>query len=132
MASINNDEQGCFGAMSGHERKTLRLAVDADPRPGRVVVTGSQNLLLSAAVSQGLAGRAGFKEPLPLSYAEGCAAFDALSLDEPLQRGAYPAIHRHGVAAAAWHASCVASGLERDVPTSAASATFCSSSASCG
>ena len=27
MASICNDEQGCFGVMSGHDRKTLRLSV---------------------------------------------------------------------------------------------------------
>jgi predicted AAA+ superfamily ATPase len=93
----------------------LQTAVDADRRPGRFVVTGSQNLLLSAAVSQSLAGRAGFLELLPLSYAEGGAAFDALSLDELLQRGAYPAIHRDDVAAADWHASYVASYLERDV-----------------
>ena len=26
MASICNNEQGCFGVMSGHERKTLRLS----------------------------------------------------------------------------------------------------------
>lgn len=35
-------------------------------RPGRFVVTGSQNLLLSEAVSQGSAGRAGFLQRLPL------------------------------------------------------------------
>jgi len=93
----------------------LQTAVDADRRPGRYVVTGSQNLLLSAAVSQSLAGRAGFLELLPLSYAEGGAAFDALPLDDLLQRGAYPAIHSHDVAAADWHASYVASYLERDV-----------------
>ena len=33
----------------------LQTAVDEDRRPGRYVVTGSQNLLLSAAVSQSLA-----------------------------------------------------------------------------
>ena len=93
----------------------LQTAVDADRRPGRYIVTGSQNLLLSAAVSQSLAGRAGFLELLPLSYAEGGAAFDALSLDQLLQRGAYPAIHSTEVAAADWQASYVASYLERDV-----------------
>jgi uncharacterized protein len=93
----------------------LQTAVDADRRPGRFIVTGSQNLLLSKAVSQSLAGRAGFLELLPLSYAEGGAAFDALSLDELLQRGAYAAIHSHDVTASDWHASYVASYLERDV-----------------
>ncbi|MBE2241331.1 MAG: AAA family ATPase, partial [Burkholderiaceae bacterium] len=48
----------------------LQTAVDAHPGMGRVVLTGSQNLLLSAAVSQSLAGRAGYLELLPLAYAE--------------------------------------------------------------
>lgn len=93
----------------------LQTAVDADRRPGRFVVTGSQNLLLADAVSQSLAGRAGYLELMPLDYAEGAAAFDRLSLDELLVRGAYPAIHATPVDAADWHASYVASYLERDV-----------------
>ena len=93
----------------------LQTAVDADRRPGRYVVTGSQNLLLSQAVGQSLAGRAGFLELLPLSYTEGGTSFAALSLDELLLRGSYPALHTTDVAAADWHASYVASYLERDV-----------------
>ena len=93
----------------------LQTIVDADRRPGRFVVTGSQNLLLSAAVSQSLAGRAGFLELMPLSYGEGGAAFASLSLDELLLRGAYPAIHSTDVSCTDWHASYVASYLERDV-----------------
>ena len=71
--------------------------------------------MLSAAVGQSLAGRAGYLELMPLSYAEGAAAFASLSLDELLLRGAYPAVHRGDVDAADWHASYVASYLERDV-----------------
>ena len=93
----------------------LQTAVDADRRPGRFVVTGSQNLLLSEAVSQSLAGRAGYLELLPLSYTEGGRLFDRLSLDELLLRGAYPAVHTTDVDASDWHASYVASYLERDV-----------------
>lgn len=93
----------------------LQTAVDADRSPGRYIVTGSQNLLLSQAVSQSLAGRAGFLELLPLSYNEGGATFDALSLDDLLLRGAYPAIHATDVDPADWHAAYVASYLERDV-----------------
>ncbi|MBP6902706.1 MAG: ATP-binding protein [Burkholderiaceae bacterium] len=93
----------------------LQTAVDADRRPGRYIVTGSQNLLLAQAVTQSLAGRAGFLELLPLSYTEGAAAFDALSLDRLLLRGAYPAIHASEVEPADWHAAYVASYLERDV-----------------
>lgn len=93
----------------------LQTAVDAERRPGRYIVTGSQNLLLSQAVSQSLAGRAGFLELLPLSYTEGGATFDALSLDGLLLRGAYPAVHATDVDPADWHAAYVASYLERDV-----------------
>ena len=93
----------------------LQTMVDEDRRPGRFIVTGSQNLLLTAAVSQSLAGRAGYLELLPLSYAEAAPAFDAMSLDELLWRGAYPAIHSTDVAVTDWHASYVASYLERDV-----------------
>ena len=93
----------------------LQTAVDNDRRPGRYVVTGSQNLLLAQAVSQSLAGRAGFLELLPLSTTEGGAAFDALSLDELMQRGSYPALHTTDVTPADWFASYVASYLERDV-----------------
>ena len=93
----------------------LQTMVDEDRRPGRFIVTGSQNLLLTAAVSQSLAGRAGYLELLPLSYAEAAPTFDAMSLDELLWRGAYPAIHSTDVAVTDWHASYVASYLERDV-----------------
>ncbi len=93
----------------------LQTAVDANRRPGRFLVTGSQNLLLSAAVSQSLAGRAGYLELMPLSYGEGESAFAALSLDDLLCRGAYPAVHSTPVQASDWHASYVASYIERDV-----------------
>ncbi len=93
----------------------LQTAVDADRRPGRFIIAGSQNLLLAQAVSQSLAGRAGYLELLPLAYHEGGAAFAALSLDALLVRGCYPAIHSTDVTPADWHASYVASYLERDV-----------------
>jgi uncharacterized protein len=97
----------------------LQTAVDADRRPGRFVVTGSQNLLLAAAVGQSLAGRAGYLELMPLSYTEGAARMGKLSLDELLVRGAYPALHTTGAAthlhSGDWHASYIASYLERDV-----------------
>jgi uncharacterized protein len=93
----------------------LQTAVDADRRPGRFVITGSQNLLLSAAVSQSLAGRAGFAELLPLAYTEAAPRFDRLGLDELMLCGTYPAVHTTAVSPADWHASYVASYLERDV-----------------
>ncbi|HSA22256.1 MAG TPA: AAA family ATPase, partial [Myxococcota bacterium] len=44
----------------------LQVEVDRNPTPGRFVLTGSQHLGLSAAVSQSLAGRTGVVHLLPL------------------------------------------------------------------
>jgi uncharacterized protein len=94
----------------------LQTMVDESPALGRFVLTGSQNLLLSEAVSQSLAGRAGFLELLPLSWHELPAAQrDALSLDDWLLRGGYPALWQRPVAPADWMASYLASYVERDV-----------------
>ena len=93
----------------------LQTVADAGPRMGRVVLTGSQNLLLSAAVSQSLAGRAAYLELLPLAYAEAPSLLGRLTLDEWLVTGAYPALFDRDVAHADWHASYVATYVERDV-----------------
>jgi hypothetical protein len=93
----------------------LQTAVDAGSGMGRIVLTGSQNLLLSAAVSQSLAGRAGYLELLPLAYAEAPAVPGGRRLDEWLVTGAYPALFARDVAPADWHASYVATYVERDV-----------------
>ena len=93
----------------------LQTAVDAEASMGRFILTGSQNLLLSAAVGQSLAGRAGYLELFPLAYAEAAGHFDAQSLDQTLVRGAYPALLARPVDPADWHSSYVASYVERDV-----------------
>ena len=94
----------------------LQTLADASGHMGRFILTGSQNLLLSAAVSQSLAGRAGFLELLPLAWHELTAAQRrGLSLDDWLLRGGYPALWQRSVSAADWHASYLASYVERDV-----------------
>lgn len=93
----------------------LQTAVDAQRHMGQWVLTGSQNLMLSAAVGQSLAGRAGFVDLLPLAYAEAPKQFAHSSLDQLLLQGAYPALLDRPVHAADWHSSYVASYIERDV-----------------
>lgn len=96
----------------------LQTVVDAAASQGvmgRYVLTGSQNLLLSASVSQSLAGRAGWLELLPLAYAEAPGVFGRLTLDDWLVRGAYPALYDRSVLPADWHAAYIASYVERDV-----------------
>ncbi|EXI67772.1 MAG: hypothetical protein AW08_01713 [Candidatus Accumulibacter adjunctus] len=48
----------------------LQGMVDADRRPGRFIVTGSQQFGLLAGVTQSLAGRVGMTRLLPLAAAE--------------------------------------------------------------
>jgi uncharacterized protein len=72
--------------------------VDEDPRPGRWILTGSQNLLLLESVGQSLAGRAAVLHLLPLTYAE-VRRFDRFptDLDEVLLTGGYPRVLDRGM-----------------------------------
>ena len=45
----------------------LQEEVDKDPRPGRFILTGSENLAVSSTVSQSLAGLSAMLTLLPLS-----------------------------------------------------------------
>ena len=108
--------------------------VDADPRPGRFILTGSQNLLLMEAVSQTLAGRTAFLRLYPLSLAELSERepLDPLNLDraganappsrppprtlwDTLVEGFYPRIHDRGIPAGEWLADYFRAYVERDV-----------------
>ena len=94
----------------------LQTTVDTTTALGRWVLTGSQNLLLSANVSQSLAGRAGFLDLLPLAWHELPAKARATtSLDDWLLRGGYPALWQRPVAPGDWMASYLVSYVERDV-----------------
>jgi len=48
----------------------LQGIIDADPKPGRWILTGSQNLALLESVSQSLAGRSAVLHLLPLARSE--------------------------------------------------------------
>lgn len=103
---------------------------------GQFLLTGSQNLLLMANVSESLAGRAAILRLLPLSHREVAAqsarplpwerAAPASSgrapslrrLWQDLLRGGYPELHVDTKRdATLWHASYVQTYLERDVRT---------------
>ena len=103
-------------------------------RAGPVVLTGSQQFLLSERISQSLAGRAALCELLPLSIAElaGRAAIAPGSLDaedfappaapsfgrdEVLWSGTFPRIHEAKLDARAWLDAYLRTYIERDVRT---------------
>jgi hypothetical protein len=94
----------------------IQIDVDTRRAMGRFVLTGSQNLLLTARVSQSLAGRAAWLQLLPLQLAElVTAGLVVRSLDELMYAGSYPALYDRKIKPADWYASYVATYVERDV-----------------
>ena len=106
--------------------------VDADTRPGRFVLTGSQNLLLLHKVSQTLAGRTALLRLLPLSLSEllgrqpivpadlDCAPKDRLAapgvaLWPTIWAGFYPRIHDRKLPPQSWLADYRRTYVERDL-----------------
>lgn len=108
----------------------LQTEVDRSPRPGRFVLTGSQNFLLLERISQSLAGRTALLHLLPLSRAElerqsqrapddAGALFanrrSGLELWETIRTGFYPAIHDRKIAPERWLDDYLRTYVERDV-----------------
>ena len=111
----------------------IQVLVDDDARPGRFIVTGSQNLLLMESVSQTLAGRTALLRLYPLSLAElldrpsieaanldGGSAGDVgpapdRSLWRTLVEGFYPRIHDRSLPPGPWLADYVRTYVERDL-----------------
>jgi len=106
----------------------IQGAVD-ERRGGPVVLTGSQNFLLSERITQTLAGRTAVFELLPFSVAEitgrpacapdgfvssAVAQVPTFTLDDILFRGLYPALHDREIPAGEWLRSYVTTYVERD------------------
>jgi len=96
----------------------LQGIIDAGPKPGRWILTGSQNLALLESVSQSLAGRSAVLHLLPLARSE-VLRFKRhpKSLDETLIAGGYPRIFDQKLDPSDWLGSYVATYIERDVRT---------------
>lgn len=94
----------------------LQEEVDRDPRPGRFILTGSENLAVTQAVSQSLAGRTAMLHLLPLSRNER-KRFPSYphTLLETLFEGGYPRIADQGMSPARWIEDYVSTYVERDV-----------------
>jgi uncharacterized protein len=94
----------------------LQVEVDERPLPGRFVLTGSQQLALTAAVTQTLAGRTGLVELIPPSWAELKRFPHApTQLFDVLWTGAYPRIFDRQIPPHQWLADYIATYVQRDV-----------------
>lgn len=94
----------------------LQEEVDRDPRPGRFILTGSENLAVSATVSQSLAGRSAMLTLLPLSWDERQAFPNApTDLWSCVLSGGYPRIPDQGMSPWVWLGDYARTYVERDV-----------------
>lgn len=75
---------------------TVQVVVDTNPH-ANIILTGSNNLLLSQRASQSLAGRTAILSLLPFSLAELNKADLSLSDFEIMVRGFYPAVWGNGI-----------------------------------
>ena len=96
----------------------LQGIIDASPKCGRWILTGSQNLTLLASVSQSLAGRTAVLHLLPMARSE-IVRFPRhpKTLDEVILAGGYPRIFDRKLDPTDWLRSYVATYIERDVRT---------------
>ncbi len=96
----------------------LQGMVDANPQPGRFILTGSHQFELMTQVSQSLAGRTAVLRLLPFTLAEvqrlrGGAA--SVNLAQTLLSGFYPRIHDRGLDPSQALADYFATYVQRDL-----------------
>lgn len=96
----------------------LQGMVDADPRPGQFILTGSQQFELMTQVTQSLAGRTAVLRLLPFTLAEVQRlhrSSKAPDLARSLLTGFYPRIHDKGLNPTQALADYFATYIERDL-----------------
>ncbi|MBN2065022.1 MAG: ATP-binding protein [Sedimentisphaerales bacterium] len=94
----------------------LQGIIDAQPTPGRFILTGSHQPQIHQAISQSLAGRTAVLELLPFSLSE-LSQYNkkALSTYELIINGFYPRLHDNSLRPGRFYASYMATYIERDV-----------------
>lgn len=93
----------------------LKTLIDADKKPGRFLLTGSQNFLLMQGVSESLAGRCGILNMLNLSVAEVSEAFGNFDERRYIVQGGYPKLYDSAINPGFWYSAYLSTYLERDV-----------------
>ena len=91
----------------------LKTLIDADKKPGRFLLTGSQNFLLMQGVSESLAGRCGILNMLNLSVAEVSEAFGNFDERRYIVQGGYPELYDTAINPGFWYSAYLSTYLER-------------------
>lgn len=94
----------------------IQTASDEANRPGKYILTGSQNFLLLEKISQSLAGRVFVTHLLPLSIAELRASGQAIdNFEKSIFQGFYPRLHDADIHPTLFYPSYIQTYVERDV-----------------
>jgi uncharacterized protein len=93
----------------------LQEVVDANPAPGRFILTGSAQLELLGKVSQSLAGRTAILTLLPFSFSEAYPSQAPSKTEAMLFRGFFPRVHARKLDVREAMDFYCATYLERDV-----------------
>jgi hypothetical protein len=92
----------------------IQTLVDENPRPGRYILTGSNQFEYMRSINQSLAGRTGILKLLPFACSE-LPRERTVDNDQLLFSGFYPAIFDRNIRPDLFHAAYLATYLERDV-----------------
>lgn len=94
----------------------IQTYVDERKKAAQFILTGSQNFLLHAQISQSLAGRVAILNLLPLSISEIMDHnFIVVSLEDLLFSGFYPRVVCNKLDPTTWYANYFKTYIERDV-----------------
>ncbi len=95
----------------------IQTVVDSDNRPGRIILTGSQNFLISEKISQTLAGRVAILKLLPFSIDELSSEERYRGLDryDLIYKGFYPPVYDRDIDPLDWFPNYISTYVERDV-----------------
>lgn len=94
----------------------LQGVLDADGRPGRFILTGSQNFLMMERISQTLAGRTGILKLLPFSLRElDAAGISCDRYEDCLYQGMYPRLYANTISPSDFYGAYTQTYLERDL-----------------
>lgn len=95
---------------------TIQYIVDEKKLIGKIIITGSQNILLMQSVNQTLAGRVALFTLLPFSLSELQGTdFEEAGLEEYLVKGFFPRIYDQALDKNIWLQDYVNTYIERDV-----------------
>jgi predicted AAA+ superfamily ATPase len=93
----------------------IKSMADKDPKPGKYIITGSQQFNLMEKITESLAGRAAFLTLLPFSIAE---IQDVFQVNDPwdiMLKGLYPPLYDRDISSGDFYSAYIASYVERDL-----------------